>query len=310
MRNTFLYKNKEACNGIINEYKCAVCMLQKKGLAMGIPEAISWFGKTFKHQVSTRGMGKLFNYPLYVKQHASRLKEVNVASNKMFVLSNWYRDLLVLNGLDKNKIMVLPPAIPADKPVVALKHHKSAPKGKVRLVYAGRISHIKGLHVLLEAVVRLDQKNWELDIYGPVFDIEYNEFCRKLSANHSSINWRGVIEHDKIIPTLSQYDAMVFPSIVQETMGLVMLEAFAAKVPVIGSSIWSVIEQIEDGVNGLIFKTGNSLLLKTALEKILNEPFFLIKLSENLKTPVYMNEVARTTTLAYEEALNCSNKNA
>lgn len=304
MRNTFLYKNKKACNGIINEYKCAVCMLQKKGLSLGVPELISFFGKNFKQQITSGVVGKLFNYPLYVKQHASRLLEVNILSEKIFVLSNWYKDLLVLNGLDKNKIIILPAAIPASKPLVAVSQNKMASKGKVRLLYAGRISPIKGLHVLLEAVLALKQTNWELDIYGPVFDIEYNDLCGRLSASHSSVKWMGIIEHDKMIPTLSKYDAMVFPSIVQETMGLVMLEAFAAGVPVIGSSIWSVNEQIEDGVNGLIFETGNSTSLRASLEKLLNNPSLLIRFCDNIRAPIYMNEVAKVTLAAYNEVLN------
>ena len=309
MRNTFLYKNKVACNGIIDEYKCAVCMLQKKGFAMGVPEAISYLGKKFKKHVSSGGIGKLFNYPLYVKQHRSRLQVVNTSSNKMFVLSEWYKDLLVLNGLDKNKIIVLPAAIPADKPLDEIKHHKPCPSGKVRLVYAGRISHIKGLHVLLAAVANLKKQNWELDIYGPVFETRYNESCRKISENNSSINWMGIIPHDNIIPTLSKYDAMVFPSIVQETMGLIMLEAFAAGIPVIGSSIWSVNEKIKDGVNGLIFKTGNSTSLRATLEKVLNDPPMLVRLCENVKAPIYMSEVAKVTSLAYTEVLNFTVEN-
>ena len=111
MRNSFLYKGKKACNGIIDEYKCSVCMLQKKRLFFGMPELASFFGCSFKKNISKSGIGKFFNYPLYVKHHAANLHTVNTVSEKMFVLSGWYKALLVSNGLDENKIVVLPTAI-------------------------------------------------------------------------------------------------------------------------------------------------------------------------------------------------------
>ncbi len=304
MRNSFLYKGKVPCNGIIDEYKCAVCILEKKRLFFGMPEIASFFGQHFKKRISQSGIGKLFNYPLYVKQHTANLNKVNSLSEKMFVLSGWYKALLVSNGLDKHKIVVLPPAIAKPISVPALSAKNKIPdNNRIKFVYAGRITEIKGLHILLEALLNLKQQNWILDIYGAVSDMDYFKTCVQQTADNPLINWRGTIDNDKIISTLSEYDTLIFPSIVQETMGLIMLEAFAAGLPVIGSSIWSVKEQIKDGMNGLIFYTGDSFSLQGVLKNVLNDPSLLIKMAKNIKAPFYMDGVANITLSAYNEII-------
>jgi glycosyltransferase involved in cell wall biosynthesis len=96
---------------------------------------------------------------------------------------------------------------------------------------------------------------------------------------------------------------MIFPSIVQETLGLIMLESMAAGVPVIGSSIWSVNELVADGVSGLIFKTGDVKSLEVVLTKILDDPIILKKLASGIRQPADINSVSGITAAIYKEAL-------
>lgn len=306
MRDNFLFKGKSDCNGIIDIYKCSVCMLEKKGLPVLMPELLSFLGINFKRNISLDGVGKIFNYPLYVKMHKERLHNVNLCSDKIFVLSNWYKVLLVNNGLDKNKIVVLPPVIPSARTVFLKRKKPDLQNSKIRFVYIGRIAKIKGLHILLKAVLKLKKQNWELDIYGEVSETDYYELCKAQSAGHSSINWKGVLLHQDVINTISNYDALIFPSIVQETMGMIMLEAFAANVPVIASSIWSVNEHVKEGENGFIFKAGNPFALRAVLEKIFCEPFLLQSVTGKITPPLYMNDAAKPTLFQYKEVINNS----
>lgn len=304
MRDNFLFKGKYVCNGTINPYKCSVCMLQKKGLPFLMPELLSFLGISFKQNISLKPIAKIFNYPLYIKKHKERLLKVDLCSEKIFVLSNWYKILLVNNGLNKNRIVVLPPVVPSNEFVSTELKKPSFQGAKVRFVYIGRIVRIKGLHILLNAVLNLNQQNWELDIYGSVSDPEYYDLCKSKSEGHKSINWRGELLHNDVIKTLSNYDALIFPSIVQETMGMVMLEAFAAKIPVIGSSIWSVNEHIVDGKNGFIFKVGDSYALQLIIEKILCEPYLLQTMVSSITLPLYMDTAAKQILLEYKKVLD------
>ena len=117
MRDDFLFKGKYVCDGIINTYKCSVCMLHKKGLPVAVPELLSFIGSNFKNEFSLNKTGRIFNHPAYVKRHKERLLNVNICSNKIFVLSSWFKLLLANNGLDENKIVVLPSVIPSTEKV-------------------------------------------------------------------------------------------------------------------------------------------------------------------------------------------------
>jgi glycosyltransferase involved in cell wall biosynthesis len=306
MRDNFLFKGKYDCNGTINPYKCSVCMLQKKGLPFLMPELLSFLGIRFKQNISINRIAKVFNYPLYIKKHKERLLKVDLCSERIFVLSNWFKVLLVNNGINKNRIVVLPAVIPS-KGTASIEVKNSLFQGsKVRFVYIGRIARIKGLHILLKAVLNLNQKNWELDIYGSVSEPEYYDLCKSKSEGHTSIHWKGELLHNDVINTLSNYDALIFPSIVQETMGMVILEAFAAKIPVIGSSIWSVNEHIIDGKNGFLFKIGDPYALKLIIEKILGEPSLLQTMVSIIASPLYMDAAAKPILLEYKKVLDSS----
>ena len=231
---------------------------------------------------------------------------MDLCSEKIFVLSNWFKSLLVKNGLNKNRIVVLPPVIPS-KEAASIEVKKPSFQGaKVRFVYIGRIARIKGLHILLKAVLNLKQQNWELDIYGSVSEPKYHDLCKSKLEGNTSINWKGELLHNDVINTLFNYDALIFPSIVQETMGMVILEAFAAKIPVIGSSIWSVKEHIMDGKNGFIFKVGDPCALQLILEKILDEPYLLQTMGSTITLPLYMDAAAKSILLEYKKVLDSS----
>ena len=120
------------------------------------------------------------------------------------------------------------------------------------------------------------------------------------------MQWKGELLHNDVINTLSNYDALIFPSIVLETMGMVILEAFAAKIPVIGSSIWSVNEHIIDGKNGFIFKVGDPYALQLIIEKILAEPSLLQTMVSIIASPLYMDAAAKPILLEYKKVLDSS----
>ncbi|HEV7330134.1 MAG TPA: glycosyltransferase [Flavisolibacter sp.] len=295
----FLYKGRYACDGIINTYKCAVCSLQKKGLRWGAPEMIALLGSVRKAKPVIKGPGKILNYPVYVQMHKDKLATVDKSSHMVFVLSQWYRDLLVKNGFTEQKIRVLPPSI-STHPFEQKPRMKFTEKERpVRFVFIGRVSALKGLHVVLQAFARLSRPNWQLDIYGPVSDQNYYQSCLQLAGENPGINWYGEIPHCKLLDKLCGYDALLFPSVAQETAGLVMLEAMAAGIPVIGSSIWSVLERIEHGKNGLIFRRGDAADLRQVIGQVLDDPSLLDHLARNLQPPPSIAETIETILSAY-----------
>lgn len=83
---------------------------------------------------------------------------------------------------------------------------------------------------------------------------------------YGEVVWGGQIPDPR--PGFARLDVFVLPSIQAEPFGTVVLEAMVSKVPVIATDIGGTIEQIEDGVSGLLVKAEDSCGLASAIEAL------------------------------------------
>lgn len=124
-------------------------------------------------------------------------------------------------------------------------------KGKpVRFVSLGRISPEKGL---LRALRYLEHIDSEIifDIFGPIYHDSYWQECKKLIdrlPKNISIEYKGIIDSDEVLKTLSNYDFFMFFT-EGENFGHVILESFSAGLPVIISNKtpWQDLKKINVG---------------------------------------------------------------
>jgi glycosyltransferase involved in cell wall biosynthesis len=224
----------------------------------------------------------------------------------VFVLSSWFKAVLLANNLPAKKMVLLDKAVPTW--TVGQKtesKHEKHEKETLRFVYLGRISEIKGLHVVLEALKDIDQARWSLDIYGQVEEKDYYLKCNRIiEDSRGIIDWKGIIDPKDVVDILQQYDALIFPTVIQEMVGLVVQEAFAAGIPVIGSNVMGIAEQITDDVDGLLFKAGNSEELNKLLKKVIASPSILSRLASNIKAPASFTNVAGQTLHHYQSVVD------
>jgi glycosyltransferase involved in cell wall biosynthesis len=98
----------------------------------------------------------------------------------------------------------------------------------------------------------------ELDIYGikPDRESEKDMEYRISDIGNARARWLEPVKPEEVVETIRKYDALVVPSVWLETGPLVVLEAFAAGVPVIGSRLGGIAEMVRDGVDGLLFEVG------------------------------------------------------
>ena len=306
---TLLYKNKYPCDGKIKAYKCAVCCLNNRKVPSGFSELMAASGLLFQNKKDTAGIlpksiAAILSYPRYINDHEALLRKIFLDSQKVFVLSEWFKKVLLLNSLPENKIVLLKKAIPHQIPAKDSFTKRNHHPNLVRFVYLGRITKIKGLHILLEALNRVTLNNWELDIYGYREEDRYLEHCIQLSANKKDkVFFKGQLPAEQILETLPQYNALVFPTIIQEMVGFVVMEAFAAGIPVIGSDSGGIAEQVTNDVNGILFKPGSTAALSKVLQNILDNPSMLDALKINVKQPRDFSEVSMQVYKAYSDAL-------
>lgn len=104
----------------------------------------------------------------------------------------------------------------------------------IRIVYLARITPVKNLLVLLDAVRSLGV-DVTLTIAGPVRDESYWEDCQRRISEMSQavqVDVVGAVSSDKVIEFLSDFDLFVLPSL-SENYGHSIVEALLARLPVI-----------------------------------------------------------------------------
>lgn len=130
---------------------------------------------------------------------------------------------------------------------------REATSRRRRLAYLGTVSPHKGLHVLVDAVMRLENRDWTLDIVGNAnINPDYTARLRTLARNDERIRFPGPIppsQHPRLWPTI---DLLVLPSLWWENSPLALLEALAHGVPVIASRTGGVPEILPPGAGALV----------------------------------------------------------
>jgi glycosyltransferase involved in cell wall biosynthesis len=132
--------------------------------------------------------------------------------------------------------------------------------------YIGSFSQVKGAHNLIEAIKKIDRQNKNLKFLF-IGTGELKEEIKRLSTNpqfEDKIILYEWVEHADIPQYLNMMKLLVIPSY-SEGLPNIMLESMACGTPVLGTSVGSIPEIINDGENGYLMKDN---LPETIAEKI------------------------------------------
>lgn len=139
---------------------------------------------------------------------------------------------------------------------------KRKPGELLRIGYLGTLSRIKGIEWLIGQFQSLDF-NASL-IIGGRGQKTYEERLKSL-ANHKDISFVGYVQSNEFFKMI---DVLVVPSLWQEPLGMVAIEALANNLPVIANKSGGLQETVIDGVNGLFCFASSPNSLGEALSKL------------------------------------------
>ena len=168
-------------------------------------------------------------------------------------------------------------------------------------MFLGRISHFKGLHILVEAVQKFKASDIELYIYGKGDGTDYQENLMKQTAHCTNIHWCGELKSEEVCVNMQYFDALCLCSTFSEMSPLVIQEAFASGLPVIASNVHGNAEQIRNEENGLLFDFKNVKSLTKQLRRIKDNPGFLLQLKSNIVSPYLFKSVVERHSLLYKK---------
>lgn len=147
------------------------------------------------------------------------------------------------------------------------------------ILFVGRIIEWKGVDVLIHAVqlVSVNYPDVLLTIIGEgPCRKKYENLVRKIGFD-KIIHFPGKVSDRQLKEAYLKSDLFILPSreknsVVMEGLGVVLLEAMAVGVPVIGSNTGGIPDIIEDNVNGLLVPPDNPEALAKAILQIFDNP--------------------------------------
>jgi len=284
---TLMYMNKTKCDGIIRKIRCSKCWLNNMG-EEGWKASLITAGFTIMAalKIDTRGLknsvGTVLAFPKIIEETKVQLHELQALSDNIIVLTKWYRKILINNGINISHLTIIEQGIPN---AIVKTNFEKKESSILRLIYVGRISHFKGVDILIRSIKQFPTNKISLDIYGSATEVDYFETCLKLSSGSTNINWKGNVAPHLVIPTIEQYDVLCIPSMVAEMGPFVLKEAFAAGVPVLASDVYGNAEQIKHNENGWLFKFKDVDSLRFQIQQLINNPS-LIEIAKSNIQPV------------------------
>ena len=147
------------------------------------------------------------------------------------------------------------------------------PQERPYFLFVGRLEIIKGLQTLIALWSRVT--GIDLLVAGTG---NYDRELRQMAAGNSNIKFLGALPQKKLGPLYYHALACLVPSVTYETFGIIMIEAFARKTPVIARALGAFPEVIDDSGGGYVYRTDDELL--SAIQRIANSPRLRAELGE------------------------------
>ncbi|MDH3574368.1 MAG: glycosyltransferase family 4 protein [Desulfobacteraceae bacterium] len=192
------------------------------------------------------------------------LSGAHLKSSKAGKLVDWNNQVIEIpNGVDTQAFR------PAEKKTELMIRYGLI--GKKVILFVGNLLPVKGLHLLIDALSKIEDKNVVLLIVGGGYgEAEYKKQVKEKGLEDRVI-FSGHQSPDKNLPAYYNLsDFLVLPSTHSESFGLVILEAMASGKPAIVSSLPGPSQLIKDGEDGLIARVGDTEDLKNKIEYLLH----------------------------------------
>lgn len=143
-------------------------------------------------------------------------------------------------------------------------------------LFIGRLERIKGIGLLLDAFAAMPDK--KLVLAGTGSEAEHFEE-EALKRGLTNVTFAGFCGRERLNELLAKSKAVIVASQYYEPFGMIIIEAFAAGVPVLAGDIGGFSGIVEDGVNGLLYQYDSPESLCRSIARF----------EEDRETPWYTN---------------------
>jgi glycosyltransferase involved in cell wall biosynthesis len=304
-RGTLMRWGREVCDGRLDRRACSACTLHGLGLTRAASRVLAHIPPVVNRALgrvgASGGVWTALRTTGLIERHQATLRTLLEEVRQIVVLCDWTRDVLLRNGVPAEKITLSRHGVaraggagPEGRPEVS-----SRP---LRVAFLGRLDPTKGPDTLIRALRALPGRSVEADLYG-IAELNgagrYLAELRRQADGDPRIRLLPALPHDDMLQHLPSYHVVAVPSRWLETGPLVVLEAFAAGVPVIGSRLGGIAELIRDGVDGVLLEAGSVTAWIEGIRRLDDDRAMLERLRRGVRPPRTMDDVADDMMTVY-----------
>ena len=213
-----------------------------------------------------------------------RAREITAVSGDT---KSWITKMFGKKRLEK--IRVIPGGIdiksfPSKKEIKIIDKKYNLGNKKI-VLFSGKLTHLKGVKYLVKAAAKI---KGEVYIIGDGCELDN---LKKLAGNLKlkNIHFLGYLGNEESKELEEFYyraDVFVAPSVWDEPLGLVILEAMICKTPVVVTRKGGIPLAVKDGYNGLFVRPRNSNQIAEAVNKLLDDEKLRNRLGGNARRTV------------------------
>jgi glycosyltransferase involved in cell wall biosynthesis len=305
-RGTLMRWGEYVCDGVVEPRRCAACCLQEEGIPKALSYSVSQTPYFIDDMLQSVGLSgapwRLFRMPGLLERRRRAFLTLMREVDAIIALRGWTRTVLIGNGISRSKIKL------CEHGLVGTGHYSLGAAAasdceSLRVAFFGRADRTKGIDTLIKAMKAAPEAKIEVDLYGIVQsgDAQYLELLQRLARDDRRLKFLPAIAHDQVVETLRTYHYLAVPSRWMETGPLVVLEAFAAGTPVIGSDIGGIAELVQHERNGLLVQFDDVRGWTDTLRRCAADRSLLVRLRAGIGKPRMMMDVAREIASIYQE---------
>lgn len=239
---------------------------------------------------------------LSIENKIKQWNDIKNLSTCIIAPSNAIAEAMIRNGLDKEKIKIMPHGIPLpDNPPPFPEI-----KDKIKFFYVGRMCYVKGIHIMLKAFSQVKSKNIELHLIGGSGNKGEERYMDNLIKKYKydeRIIWHGKVAPDKVFDTIKDFHILLHSAIFLEVFGLNIAEALSMNKPVLASKCGGAEMQIKNGVNGWLVEPNNVGFLAKKIEMVINDGLNCIDVNFS-KNVISIREHCKALYSLYEKVTN------
>lgn len=309
MRGTMLLYDEKPCDGFIDDRRCAECWALDRGLPAPAAYLVSRLPRwdvtdSVISRISQRA-ATLLSARAAAATKARQLRSMATLSERIVAPSEWVRAALAENAIPPEKMVVSGQSASAEFSDRKQRPLEGVDRREIVIGFLGRLERYKGADLLVRALAELPADlPVQLRIAGVGQDARFASRMEAAARKDPRIQLMGLVKHEKVPEFLADIDVLAVPSRYMETGPIVVQEARALGIPVMGADLGGISERVHHGVDGWLLPFDDPRPWAEAIRVAATDRAEVARLSSNMRRTRSIDDVAEDMARLYREIMD------